>query len=232
MKCCRRCELVKSRDLFTRRAAARDGLQTYCKACYAELADARRKADPVHAADIARKSLVKQRDVINERKRARRKANPEATKAQRRADYIKRREAELSVARIWKDANREHMRKQQAAKYWANPEAARAKQNAYLRANADKARAWRMGRIARQAAATPAWADLADIRAYYTLAKIYENALNEPFEVDHIVPLRGAVRRQHIVSGLHVGHNLQVLPKAANRQKLNTHWPDMPGSII
>ena len=42
------------------------------------------------------------------------------------------------------------------------------------------------------------------------------------WEVDHIVPLQSP-----IVCGLHVEHNLQVIPASKNRSKHNRHWPDM-----
>lgn len=55
----------------------------------------------------------------------------------------------------------------------------------------------------------PPWADLEAVKAFY---------VNRPdgFEVDHVVPLRGKT-----VSGLHVIDNLQYLPPAENRTKLN-----------
>mgnify|MGYP001600631965 CR=1 FL=1 len=42
--------------------------------------------------------------------------------------------------------------------------------------------------------------------------------------VDHIVPLQSP-----LVCGLHVEHNLQVIPELENLRKHNRIWPDMPG---
>lgn len=63
---------------------------------------------------------------------------------------------------------------------------------------------------------TPNWADVDQIRKTYELAKWVSTLYNKPFEVDHIVPLRGKA-----VCGLHVENNLQILPMNDNRSKSN-----------
>ena len=66
--------------------------------------------------------------------------------------------------------------------------------------------------------ALPAWADLDKI------AIVYAEAQKAPgMHVDHIVPLQS-----DLVCGLHVHHNLQILPATVNLSKGNYHWPDMP----
>lgn len=131
--------------------------------------------------------------------------------------------------RVWKAANRERMREAQAAKYWADPVASRAKQTAYRAANPVRARHWRMTRIATQIRAVPAWADMELIAKAYEAAEFLMMVTGDWYEVDHIVPLRGAIGRKQVVCGLHVSDNLQVLPMSKNRQKSNVFWPAMPG---
>lgn len=230
MKHCKLCDQTKPHTAFSKNKRYADGLWCYCKECDNKRMAERRAANPERARAIMRKSVEKNRDAINARKRARRAANPEATKAQRKADYAKYREKELASMRAWKDANREHMRAQQAAKYWADPETARRKMLDYRRENPALARLWRMNRIASQKNALPAWADQATIQRAYEAADLLMQVTGDWYEVDHIVPLRGAIKRQHVVCGLHVDYNLQVIPRSENRSKSNVVWPDMPGN--
>ena len=71
--------------------------------------------------------------------------------------------------------------------------------------------------------AIPAWANRFFIKEAYELAVHRTALLGQPWEVDHIVPLRSA-----LVCGLHVEHNLCVIPAVINQQKGNRHWPGMP----
>lgn len=66
--------------------------------------------------------------------------------------------------------------------------------------------------------AQPEWADTS------AMNRIYEQSLKQGGHVDHIVPLCSP-----IVCGLHVEHNLQILPAGSNYSKSNHIWPDMPG---
>jgi len=131
--------------------------------------------------------------------------------------------------RAWKAANRERMQVRAIAKYWADPVAARARQTAYRAANPIKARHWRMTRIATQLRAVPPWADLEMVAKAYEAADFLMMVTGDWYEVDHIVPLRGAIGRKQVVCGLHVSDNLQVLPMSENRRKSNVLWPAMPG---
>jgi hypothetical protein len=75
----------------------------------------------------------------------------------------------------------------------------------------------RLRRKTAQKERTPAWLTKDDkwmIREAYSLAALRTKLFGFPWEVDHIIPLRG-----EYVSGLHVPLNLQVIPKETNRKK-------------
>ena len=92
----------------------------------------------------------------------------------------------------------------------------------YSRARADVEAAKLARRKAAKINATPAWADRDRIAAVYVEAQRLSELTGNPHEVDHIVPLQS-----RLVCGLHVEHNLQVIPASINRSKSNRHWPDM-----
>jgi hypothetical protein len=75
-------------------------------------------------------------------------------------------------------------------------------------------------RRAQKMQATPAWADLAAIKA------VYERAAEQGLTVDHIVPLQGKT-----VCGLHVETNLQLLSRPENSRKHNRFEPERHAPI-
>lgn len=116
-------------------------------------------------------------------------------------------------------SDEEYAQKQRAralAVYRAAPEKTKARNRAYIAANPEKIRTyfreynWIKRR--RMIHATPAWADLTEIREFYRAARAVG------MEVDHVVPIAG-----ENVCGLHVRGNLQMLTRSANASKGNSH---------
>ena len=95
-----------------------------------------------------------------------------------------------------------------------------AKCNRWAKQNVAKVNARTARRYASKTQATPKWMSPDDywmIEQAYELAALRTKMFGVPWEVDHIVPLRGKT-----VSGLHTPWNLQVVTQAENRRKSNS----------
>lgn len=124
--------------------------------------------------------------------------------------YDKKRWAKMSDTesernRKYRDANsaqlREKWRENSIAKRERNPGA--------IRSN-------NIARKYSQKKATPPWADMSKVNAFYKEARRLEALDGIKRNVDHIVPIH-----HPLVCGLHVEHNLQVLTASENMSKHN-----------
>lgn len=183
-----------------------------CVLCHIEKARVWKQNNKDKAREIEKRSKLKCRVKAAETQRIWKLKNPEKVKASdargRRKYYDKNKEVILSKSReryqrqIEKERARGRERVQRVPyKYLANT---RLRQAIKLRA-------------------TPAWANKFFMEEAYHLAALRSKVFGFPWEVDHIVPLRGKT-----VCGLHVHHNLQVIPASHNMSKGNRRWPDMP----
>lgn len=212
MKHCTACKQDKTQSEFGPYARARDGLFSHCKQCVAARARAWRAAN-IERARAADRARTPQKIAAQ---RAKRLTDPEGAKARDVARYHDNREAILT---------------RQRESYHANIESKRRYQVEYRRARPELARLWYSNRRLSKSNATPKWADHSLIGKAYEAADLLMQVTGDWYEVDHIVPLRGAIARKQVVCGLHVEYNLQVIPRSENRAKSNIHWPDMPGII-
>lgn len=64
--------------------------------------------------------------------------------------------------------------------------------------------------------ATPQWANINEINAFYVQAQKLNKETGTPHEVDHIIPIIN-----ELVCGLHVPANLQILTEKDNQKKSN-----------
>lgn len=102
--------------------------------------------------------------------------------------------------------------------YWRDPAKFRARRASYIKLHPEKNRANVRRYEAAKMSATPSWANGFLIAEIYDLAVRRSKATGIPHEVDHIVPLKSDV-----VCGLHVEHNLRVIPARLNASKKNKH---------
>lgn len=134
----------------------------------------------------------------------------------------------LRVAqRKWRDSHPEkyknQVREQNVRWGAAHPGEKSARMKAWASANRPQFNALMQKRRAACRSAVPAWANKAEIIKRYEDAKRLTDTTGQRWVVDHIVPLQS--KR---VCGLHVEHNLCVVPESYNASKSNRWWPDMP----
>jgi len=115
-----------------------------------------------------------------------------------------------------------HPEKAKAAKrasYQRNAQHARDQKKQYRQNNKGKINALVTARKACVKQRTPSWLtpfDKLKIRCIYQLAAMYTRENDEPWHVDHIIPLQGGA-----VSGLHVPNNLRPMRGIDNISKKN-----------
>jgi hypothetical protein len=99
------------------------------------------------------------------------------------------------------------------------PEKLSARRKDWKKRNPAKLAAMDAKRRAAMLQRTPKWlskSDLLRIECLYSVAAMLTKYGNEPWHVDHIIPLQGKT-----VSGLHVYGNLRVVPSSENLAKGN-----------
>lgn len=193
LKVCAKCKLEKQTSDFRKEPRTKIGIQSRCKACEAE--------------------YYKSPDA-RERNR---KRSAEKLKTHERQEYMRKYFDQPHV--------KAKKRERENNIYAENKEKIKARNNAWRAANAEKKKGinarWNSNNKASKTAnlanyraiklkATPGWADLSKIKAFYV------EAASKKMHVDHIVPLRGK-----LVCGLHVHNNLQLLSPSENHSKGN-----------
>lgn len=123
--------------------------------------------------------------------------------------------------RNWITKNPEKRKKIARNWYEKNKDTVNKNAHNWKKLNPDKANAITAKRRSAKLKRTPNWLtedQKAEMRDFYTIAKMFQMYTGETYHVDHIVPLQGKK-----VSGLNVPWNLQILPEILNKVKGNKH---------
>jgi hypothetical protein len=132
---------------------------------------------------------------------------------------LKNQEKLLAYKKAWDLNNQDKVKANGKNRYIVKKEDIKIYVSLYKKANPAKVIAWGAKRKAAKIQRTPKWLtsqDFERIETQYRLAEILTRLHNEPWHVDHIIPLQGK-----LVSGLHVPSNLQVLKGSENCSKQN-----------
>lgn len=195
-KCCRcQNEYPATAEFFSRRRRdGVEGLTSQCKACRKAMWAAQYSANrEYHIARATETSRV-------------RRYKPEVREKERVASRLRK--------RLVLSDTTERQRHRERTREWfaSNPDRVKQMPSRSLAALAHKTAL----RMARKKRATPQWADLRLIAAFYKEARVMTEKTGIPHEVDHEVPLN-----HPRVSGLHVPENLRVIRAEENRKKSN-----------
>lgn len=166
--------------------------------------------------------------------------DPLVAKARNREYYLKNKVSILEKNKAWALANVEHVRLTKQAHNAALPEEIKESYNKKARISYHQKKQWNADRKKIYKAANkhltnadaskrraaflqriPIWQtefDMLKIKCIYSVAAMLSKVNNEPWTVDHIIPLQGK-----IVSGLHVPSNLQVMRARENEAKRNKY---------
>lgn len=201
MKSCTKCSQILDLSRFSKDRQKSDGYSSHCKQCHL---DASRK----------RRGVLPERYFANKKTYADNAEKHRVWRSKNREQHLaniqnRDKEKVLAAQREWRSRNKESQQKRTLLWAKENPSAC-----ALHSAN----------RRASKKMAIPSWANSFFISEAYSIAKLRTEMLGIKYVVDHIVPLQSKM-----VCGLHVEHNLQVIPETINAAKSNVWWPNMPG---
>lgn len=194
-----------------------------CRECYSEIAVG---LDALGRAPRTRRcpSCARRASRANEKKWV--DANREKVRARERQRYASSIENQRKKNRAYHANNRRRMNEKSRIYRQANLERMRKLSRDWHSANIKKDYVRNAARRAQREEARPKWANAFFMEEIYDLARRRTLATGMSWHVDHIVPLRNS-----LVCGLHVEHNLRVIPSKENMAKGNRYWPDMPNEI-
>ncbi len=223
-KNCRSCKQEKPLIDYHRDKSSKDGLCALCKVCNCAHVKRMREANPEKTKIAKRKAYLANREEVLVQQKEYRVANKQAINARDRKNYQENgKESAAKWARSYYLQNKERIKDKNRSWAKSNPERRSAMRMKWNDKNPEMKVLWDANRRANEKKATPSWANLFFIAEAYRLAKLREKVCGGSWHVDHMVPIQSK-----LVCGLHVEHNLSVIPGPENMRKSNRHWPGMP----
>lgn len=164
------------------------------------------------------------------RSRRHRESNREGLREQKRIHYYENREAIAARMRLYREENVEAIRQAKRLYHLSNRDAVIDRVRLWRSENPDKLSANQSKRRAAKHTRLPCWYGEFDEFvtaecAALTTARMAATSI--AWHVDHLIPL---LARK--ASGLHCGHNLQVIPEYLNLRKGNKIWLHDPDQWI
>lgn len=204
-KQCYRCKSVKPINEFGKRISSKDGRKGVCYVCERKDTSDRRKKNLGRYKGYQDKYKAKNADRIETLHHEYVEKNKEKIRKKLKIWHEQNREKSNEYKRLWAKNNREKV--------------LNAKRK-YHSENKEKAMADRAKRRVSKIQANMLWGNKFFIEEIYSLARLRTKIFGFIWEVDHVIPLQGKN-----VCGLHVEHNLNVIPKIINRKKGNCYVP-------
>lgn len=222
--------------------------KAHCKDCQRKLHKDWYEKNEKYAKSKRKEYVEKNRDAISQQRKKYYMDNIEELKRKDRENYYNNRDEMLAKKKEYYRKNIENSRayarerywknleenRSRSRKYWDNPENDEKRKEAYRRRisndpdffkryyemNKDRYMEHNARRrsLQKNSSLNLSEEQIQQMRDTYWLARDLTTITGEPYEVDHIIPLRGKD-----ICGLHVPWNLQVLPMDLNRSKNNRY---------
>jgi hypothetical protein len=187
--------------MFNKNKRNKDGLGTECRPC------ANAYSKKYHDNNVERHK---------ERMRERYRADPERISIEASKWRLENPEKARAAKKAWAAANREKLNAASRASWVKHHEKNLARKKRYREQNPERGAEHVRARQTRKQKAMPMWADRSRILEIYRECKRISAETGIKHHVDHYFPLKSDV-----VCGLHVEHNLRIIPASENHSKGN-----------